>query len=226
MSYVSTHFFRFPFPRLTYHNNRNFVRVSSGPELGAYYHEFFLRDKPHLAAQMFCKNLRSKLAMSTSSKAPPQSGEATDEEKKAPAQAPAAAPQQQFAFASASHNPVVTLPPDIPLGLLEALTKGPSGLDASSGARVPGRLVQQSQYANMLVERQIQILQQEQAKLMLIREAAARQQQQQLYGFQQQQQQLDQGKPQQDPESLRQLMDIKAEQKQGRGPVNHRASAA
>ena len=45
--------------------DRNFVRISSGPELGAYYHEFFLRDKPHLAAQMFCKNARTKLAMAT-----------------------------------------------------------------------------------------------------------------------------------------------------------------
>ena len=42
---------------------RNFNRVSSGPEMGAYYHEFFLRQKPHLAAQMFCKNARSKIAM-------------------------------------------------------------------------------------------------------------------------------------------------------------------
>ena len=41
------------------------MRVSSGPELGAYYHEFFLRDKPQLAAQMFCKNARTKIAMAT-----------------------------------------------------------------------------------------------------------------------------------------------------------------
>lgn len=47
-------------------NGRNFTRVSSGPELGAYYHEFFLRDQPHLAAQMFCKNARTKIAMATS----------------------------------------------------------------------------------------------------------------------------------------------------------------
>lgn len=46
-------------------NRWNFVRVSSGPELGAYYHEFFLRDKPQLAAQMFCKNARTKIAMAT-----------------------------------------------------------------------------------------------------------------------------------------------------------------
>jgi hypothetical protein len=52
--------------------NRNFIRVSSGPELGAYHHEFFLRDKPHLAAQMFCKNARTMLAMASPSS--PNSG--------------------------------------------------------------------------------------------------------------------------------------------------------
>jgi len=51
-------------------STRNFVRVSSGPELGAYYHEFFLRDKPHLAAQMFCKNARTKIAMASSDPKP------------------------------------------------------------------------------------------------------------------------------------------------------------
>jgi len=55
-------------------NRWNFVRISSGPELGAYYHEFFLRDKPHLAAQMFCKNARTRLAMAavSESEAKPQ----------------------------------------------------------------------------------------------------------------------------------------------------------
>jgi len=46
-------------------NRWNFIRVASGSELGAYHHEFFLRDKPHLAAQMFCKNARTMLAMSS-----------------------------------------------------------------------------------------------------------------------------------------------------------------
>jgi len=50
--------------------NRNFNRVSSGPELGSYYHEFFLRDKPHLAAQMFCKNARTKIAMASPDPSP------------------------------------------------------------------------------------------------------------------------------------------------------------
>jgi hypothetical protein len=44
---------------------RNFTRTVSGPEPGAFYHQFFLRDKPHLAAQMFCKNARSMLAMAS-----------------------------------------------------------------------------------------------------------------------------------------------------------------
>jgi hypothetical protein len=51
-------------------NNRNFTRVSSGPELGAHYHEFFVRDQPHLAAQMFCKNARTKIAMASSEPEP------------------------------------------------------------------------------------------------------------------------------------------------------------
>jgi len=54
-------------------NRWNFVRVSSGPELGAYYHEFFLRDRPHLAAQMFCKNARTKIAMASSNEVRPAS---------------------------------------------------------------------------------------------------------------------------------------------------------
>lgn len=50
--------------------NRNFLRVSKGPESGAYYHHFFLRDKPQLAAQMFCKNARTILAMATNENKP------------------------------------------------------------------------------------------------------------------------------------------------------------
>ena len=51
-----------------YFSYRNFLRVTKGPESGAYYHHFFLRDKPHLAAQMFCKNARTILAMASSEK--------------------------------------------------------------------------------------------------------------------------------------------------------------
>ncbi|KAL3923458.1 MAG: hypothetical protein SGILL_001648 [Bacillariaceae sp.] len=63
---------------------RNFIRVSSGPELGAYYHEFFLREKPHLAAQMFCKNARTMIAM------------ASDSPKPAPLQKAQIVPSQPF----------------------------------------------------------------------------------------------------------------------------------
>jgi hypothetical protein len=40
------------------------MRVANGPEPGAYFHKYFLRDQPQLAAQMFCKNARTMLAMS------------------------------------------------------------------------------------------------------------------------------------------------------------------
>ena len=41
------------------------MRVANGPEPGAYFHKYFLRDQPQLAAQMFCKNARTMLAMSS-----------------------------------------------------------------------------------------------------------------------------------------------------------------
>ena len=41
------------------------MRVANGPEYGAYFHKFFIRDKPHLAAQMFCKNARTMFAMAS-----------------------------------------------------------------------------------------------------------------------------------------------------------------
>ena len=36
-------------------NRWGFDRVSSGPEMGAYYHKFFQRDEPRLCHQMFCE---------------------------------------------------------------------------------------------------------------------------------------------------------------------------
>jgi hypothetical protein len=96
--------------------------------------------------------------------------------------------------ASWSSAPSYSLSPDIPLGLLELLSKegnppsssdvatktAPATTAAAQHAPVPSRLLQQSQYANLLLERQIQILQQEQAKFLLMRQttlaAAARQQ--------------------------------------------------
>lgn len=47
---------------------RNFQRIGTGPYQGAYLHEHFLRDKPHLVAQIFCvRNQRTKLALGAKS---------------------------------------------------------------------------------------------------------------------------------------------------------------
>jgi len=45
-------------------NRWNFSRVTSGPDLGAYYHEFFQRGNEALCIQMYCKNNRFKYATS------------------------------------------------------------------------------------------------------------------------------------------------------------------
>jgi hypothetical protein len=86
------------------------VRISSGPELGAYYHEFFLRDKPHLAAQMFCKNARTKLAMATHGENPASSFAAA-----AVASAPRSAPEVPTAAVAAMSimkpSPAASMPP-------------------------------------------------------------------------------------------------------------------
>jgi hypothetical protein len=41
------------------------MRLTHGPNHGAFFHEYFLRDQPHLVAQMFCKNARAMLAMAS-----------------------------------------------------------------------------------------------------------------------------------------------------------------
>eukprot|EP00545_Synedropsis_sp_CCMP1620_P010312 CAMPEP_0119016754 /NCGR_PEP_ID=MMETSP1176-20130426/14335_1 /TAXON_ID=265551 /ORGANISM="Synedropsis recta cf, Strain CCMP1620" /LENGTH=179 /DNA_ID=CAMNT_0006970281 /DNA_START=12 /DNA_END=548 /DNA_ORIENTATION=- len=48
-------------------NRWNFTRVTRGPELGAYYHEFFQRNSEALCTQMYCKNERAKFAVSKDS---------------------------------------------------------------------------------------------------------------------------------------------------------------
>lgn len=190
---------------------RNFVRVSSGPEVGAYYHEFFLRDKPHLSAQMFCKNARSKLAMD-SDIIPPSSVKPAP----GPAQA-AAAPSPPTTPDASKPAPASLLPPDIPLALLEFLSKAGPSIEPrhQPTGPVPSLLLQQSQYANLLLERQIQILQQEQAKLFFVQKAMAIQQQQR--------------KPVPNEARLRQMVELQQlrQKQQGRGGhINHRASAA
>merc|ERR1712048_1299725 len=45
-------------------NRWNFSRVTEGPDLGAYYHEFFQRGNEALCIQMYCKNNRFKYATS------------------------------------------------------------------------------------------------------------------------------------------------------------------
>ncbi|GKY92423.1 hypothetical protein MPSEU_000212900 [Mayamaea pseudoterrestris] len=140
-------------------NRWNFVRVSSGPEAGAYQHEHFLRDQPHLVTQMFCKNARSKMAMAEPicetmcmdySSGAVQSSEHTA----------AVEPNQQ-------HNQQQLLALGIPLSLLETLVKPDPQQQRRSPAQPGGLMLQQSQYANLLLERQIQILQEEQVKHML-----------------------------------------------------------
>jgi len=44
-------------------NRWNFIRVTRGPELGAYYHEFFQRGSEAMCTQMYCKNERAKFAV-------------------------------------------------------------------------------------------------------------------------------------------------------------------
>mmetsp|Transcript_6983 Transcript_6983/g.10175 ORF Transcript_6983/g.10175 Transcript_6983/m.10175 type:complete len:343 (-) Transcript_6983:357-1385(-) len=39
-------------------NRWGFTRVTRGPETGAYYHKFFVRDEPRLCMQMSCQNIR------------------------------------------------------------------------------------------------------------------------------------------------------------------------
>ena len=130
-------------------HDRNFVRVSSGPEIGAYYHEFFVRDKPHLAAQMFCKNVRSKLAMAnleTGSGGP----------------APSSAPVMQSAPQETK------MPGMLSQYMIAAMNKGQ--VDAKFNLPFGNGLGGNSNL--QLIQQQIQILQQEQAQRLLLERLA------------------------------------------------------
>mmetsp|Transcript_5036 Transcript_5036/g.10398 ORF Transcript_5036/g.10398 Transcript_5036/m.10398 type:complete len:315 (+) Transcript_5036:160-1104(+) len=233
-------------------NRWNFVRVSSGPELGAYYHEYFLRDKPHLAAQMFCKNARSKMAMAddtavpapeTPAAQPPQQqqsqGSAPTQMKSVPKPIPTALPEKQPAFNGTAQPqvPTSTAPPayQIPDFVLAALRKeGEAAISMTAAPTLGASNLQ-------LLERQIQIMQEEHQRLLLQQMAARRLQEQQLQEQlqrqctitgQQPQQQLQQQQPQgnrPNPEAImrmKQLMELRARQRKGLAPTNHRASAA
>jgi len=269
-------------------NRWNFVRVSSGPELGAYYHEFFLRDKPHLAAQMFCKNARTKLAMANETSATPAAAVATGPATtscpsveattaafaKASVSQPAARiaesstswagvtpertqslqpviqqpqlprqqPQQQIHQQQLQQPPPVPqqsqqhgipqLPSDVPLALLQQILSkseaAPMNVEESNGP-TPSVLLQQAQYASMLVERQIQILQREQAKRMVL-QSMQQDRSQVLSSMSAASGTMPQAQPTQQmtPQRLlqmQQLMQMQRQRKANR-PINHRASAA
>lgn len=190
---------------------RNFVRVSGGPELGAYYHEFFLRDKPQLAAQMFCKNARSKLAMAAMSESEP---------KPAPVVTPTPV--------------VVTQAQATPTSaFMEAIRhKFPEQHNNNNNNQFKAF----PSYGNstlQLLQRQLEMMQQEQSNnhfellqqertRMLLEQAQASSYPAQM---QQQKQQSSNGQESRLLQ-MQQLMQMQMQQRQGRIPTNPRASAA
>lgn len=230
--------------------NRNFVRVSSGPEIGAYYHEFFLRDKPHLAAQMFCKNARTKLAMADEATPKPTAVlQNNKQEEKSQGAAAAASMQQQQLPQDQQQIAASQFPP----GLLQILQKDPED-NKFQNMGVSNNL--------QLLERQMQFLQEEHRQRVLLQQMAAnRLQQQQL--LQQQQAAAGMSMPPMSPQGgqsfnpamaqaggspgnmdngpnmqgdaqqqqaqlmrMQQMMDLRDRQRQGLAPTNPRASAA
>ncbi|KAL7567599.1 hypothetical protein ACA910_000196 [Epithemia clementina (nom. ined.)] len=200
-------------------NRWNFVRVASGPELGAYYHEFFLRDKPQLAAQMFCKNARSKLAMAnevtlpqqvSNTIPPPPSGS----ENKVVAEDDIVRPAPSVA----NFSPAV----------MAALQK--DGLEENGVGFKTVTAPVLGLSGLQLLERQLKFLQEEQAlaQRIYLQQLAAKQQ---LVANHIQQQQLLQmhQQPLPDPQALlrmRRLMELRAMERKGQVPNNGRASAA
>lgn len=205
-------------------NRWNFVRVSSGPELGAYYHEFFLRDKPHLAAQMFCKNARTMLAMASGGEAPTASQAAASavgapnlSTKPAPLTLDVAAPQPLVQpHAAPLAAPQIPLPPVTP-ALLAALTKDPAT------STVKGTSALQAYAPTNVKLLEMHILQQEQANRILFEHAMRMSLQQR------QEQQVKLANDQAQLRQMRQLMQIRSQQQQARHrskPSNGRAHAA
>lgn len=143
---------------------RNFTRISNGPEIGAYYHEFFLRDKPHLAAQMFCKNARSKLAMASAGENPASIVAAAAQDEPAVSAHSGAA-----ATASAGPTPNFNVSPEYAAAaaLKQALT--PHGCDE--------RMMLQLREQQRLLETQMNIVQQaDPATQLLLQQAILKEQ--------------------------------------------------
>ena len=190
-------------------NRWNFVRVSSGPEMGAYYHEYFRRDKPQLAAQMFCKNARSKLAM------------ATDSFTVSPPQQPKENRNKTLVSSCSGIS-------NSDSGIHPSIVSALNNKDGAEGVFAIKTYAPVLGVSNMqLMERQIQLMQEEFMQRILLQQLAAKKQmeenqiQQQL--LIQQQKQVQQ---QAELMRMRQLMELRARQRLGTGPNNGRASAA
>ena len=196
--------------------HRNFVRVSGGPELGAYYHEFFLRDKPQLAAQMFCKNARSKLAMAAMSESEPKPAAVITT-------APVVATQTQVTSTSA---------------LMEAMRqKVPEQFNNNNHNNQIKAFPSYGNSTLQLLQRQLDMLQQEQSnkhfellqqertRMLLEQASSSFQNNMPSAQVQQQKQQLPNGQAQRLLQ-MQQLMQMQMQQRQGHVANNPRASAA
>lgn len=154
---------------------------------------------------MFCKNARTKLAMANDTPEPAAAIKAAPETQTAAA---AATIQQESAPVGQNYQ-------NIPLGLLAAISKEP----AQNQTRQESRKFDFTGSSLQLLERQLQLLQEEQAqRLAMYRLAMANQtlpnmappQPQQAAGIQQ----------------MQQLMQMRERQRKGLVPRNGRASAA
>jgi hypothetical protein len=201
-------------------NRWNFVRVSGGPELGAYYHEFFLRDKPQLAAQMFCKNARSKLAMAAMSESEPKPAAVVTP-------APVVANQTQTQATPTA-------------AFMEAIRqKVPEQFNNNNNSN-NNQIKAFPSYGNstlQMLQRQLDMMQQEQSNkhFELLQQERARMLLEQASSFQNllPSGQVQQKQQQQQPNGqsarllqMQQLMQMQMQQRQGRVSNNPRASAA
>lgn len=122
-------------------NRWNFTRVTRGPELGAYYHEFFQCGKEALCTQMYCKNERAKFAVSKQSKnqTTPKPVETTSAPTSAAVdatpQVEVVPPSELLRFGSAFSKPVTpTVNPAVQARMM--LTGGPERNNGGAGGNV------------------------------------------------------------------------------------------